>query len=172
MKKYIKIIPLFLVVTFLFLQGSAASEEVGPVKKRWRKFLSDLKKPAEGKVPATVKTALDKLTEKEILKRIKYMLETSPEIMDFIPELKELDLETLDKGSLIKIHNRINIERIRIQTDRIQKQLEVIRASESIPKPPQEYTAPLIPKTPAPPQSPPKVPKEPPSPPEEPSSRR
>ena len=149
-----KIFILFLTITFLFVQASFAEEKVGSVKTGWRKFLGVFKKP----FLKPEKSPLERFTKEEILRRIKYMLETSPEIADFIPELKDIDLEKLDKENLMKIHNRINIERIRIQTERMERQLETIRASERIPKPPQDYTAPAMPKTPRPPSSPPEVP--------------
>ncbi len=155
MRKNFRIFILFLlIVSFISLQTSLAEERVGSVKTRWRKFLGIFKKPF---LKPEI-SPLEKLTKEEILRRIKYMLETSPEIADFIPELKDIDLEKLDKENLIKIHNRINIERIRIQTERIERQLEAARASERIPKPPQDYTAPAMPKTPRLPQSPPEIP--------------
>ncbi|UCD55071.1 MAG: hypothetical protein JSV93_06070 [Candidatus Omnitrophota bacterium] len=161
MRKNFRIFILFLIIIFLFTQVSLAEERVGPIKARWRKFLRIFRKPPL----KPERPPLEELTEEEILRRIKYMLETSPEIADFIPELKNMDLEELDKENLIKIHNRINIERIRIQTEKMQRQLEATRASERIRKLPQDYTAPAVPQTPRPRSSPPEVPTPPASPP-------
>ncbi len=129
--------------------------------------------------PAAKKHPLQEMTKEEIIERIKHMLEISPQALDFIPELK-VDIDTegnvtairykaegifkdvgeLDKKTLIKIHNRINNERVRIQTERIQRQLEAARAGQNIPKPsPQVYVPPK------PPQQPPGTQKQPPAPP-------
>jgi len=125
------------------------------------------------------KSPWESITEEEICERIKYMIEVSPEASSLIPELKVTldknrnatkitynvdgiakDLKELDKETLIKIHNRVNNERARIQSERIQKQLEAMRASQRIPSPP-----PAPPKIPRLPQQPPTVPKPPPQPP-------
>lgn len=173
MRKNFRIFVFALIISFVFTQTSIASGRMGLVKSSWRKFLKALRKPSlkerDGTQlrakPKPEELVLRELSKEEILRRIKYMLETSPEIADFIPELKDIDLEKLDKENLIKIHNRINIERIRIQTERIERQLEATRASERIPKPPQDYTAPAMPQTPRPAPSPPEIPTPPASPP-------
>ena len=140
----------FLMTVFLLTAISCAQEE--PKKSPW-----------------------DSMTEEGIRERIKRMVQVSPEAVNFIPELKVTfdkdgevlnitykvdgvakDLEGLDKGTLIKLHNRINIERVRIQTERIQRQLNAARASQQVPRPP-----PAPPKIPKPPQAPPTIPKPP-----------
>lgn len=140
---------------------------------------------AEPQPPAEPKESpLSGLTEEELRGRIKYMLEISPEAADFIPELKVAidkdgniteieynidgifkDIKDLDKETLIKIHNRINTERVRIQTERIQRQMEAIRASQSVQQPPRVYTPPAPPRPHTPPPQPPRIPQPPPAPP-------
>ena len=131
------------------------------------------------KEPVADKAGLADLTKEEIIKRIRFMLEINPEVANFIPELKSTrddknniaiveykvdgvfqDIIVLDKETLIRIHNRIASERARIQAERIQKQLEAIRATQNIHKEP-----PALPKVPAAPPAPPKIPKPPPPPP-------
>ena len=188
---------------------AATEKKVGTVKTLWRKVLSifrnpvkeltplpakaDLQsgvKPKEAvseKPPAEEKTekhSLAEMPKEEIIERIHQMLKISPEIYDFIPELKAVfdkernvvsvsyksedsfvDLDALDKDTLVKVYIRVNNERIRIQTERIQRQLEAVRASQNIPKtPPQVHIPPRPPEVPKPPQSPPKIPAPPPSP--------
>jgi len=165
MKKHIKIIALFLIAALLCTQTSFAEDKAGPIKKRWRKFLSVFKKPSQEERGMT-KASLDELTKEEILKRIRYTLETWPEIKAFIPELENMDLEKLDKKALIKIYKRINIERIRLRTERIERQLKATKASKGVPEAPPTYMIPAGPKIPQPAPSPPKVPTPPPSPPQ------
>ncbi|MGB2705720.1 MAG: hypothetical protein WBC74_02550 [Candidatus Omnitrophota bacterium] len=163
MIKYPKIFATLLLVAFLLVTASCA-EEKGSTKPK--------------------KSPWDEITKDEICERIKHMLEISPEAADFIPKLKiatdkegnitEIkynidgifkDIKELDKETLIKIHNRINIERTRIQTERIQRQMEAIRASQNVQRPPRVYTPPAVPKPHTPPPQPPKVPSPPPTPP-------
>ena len=132
---------------------------------------------------AEEKSPWDQISEKELRERIKRVLEISPDAADFIPELKittdkdgnvtEIkynisgvftSIETLDKKTLIKMYNRINIERTRIQTERIQRQLEAVRASQNVQRPPKVYTPPAVPRPHRPPPQPPKVPPAPPTP--------
>ena len=145
-------------------------------------------KPAPETPPAPdekKKSPWDDMTEEEIRERVKNMVQVSPEAVNFIPELKiafdkdgqiakityevegvAKDVKELDKNTLIKLHNRINIERVRIQTERIQRQLNATRASRQIPRPP-----PQPPKIPRPPQQPPKIHRPPPAPPPAPPRR-
>ncbi len=123
-----KIFILFLTITFLFTQTSIASERMGLVKSSWRKFLKALRKPSLKEragtqlraKPKPEELVLRKLSKEEILKRIKDTLETWPEIKGFIPELENTDLEKLDKEALIKIYNRVNIERVRLGIERME----------------------------------------------------
>ncbi len=122
-------------------------------------------------------SASSALSEKELRERIKVSLEASPEAADFMPELKVttdkdgniteirynvsgvfMGIETLDKETLVKMYNRINIERVKMRTERIQKQLEVIRSSRNVQAPPRIYMPPASVK---PPPEPPKVPSPP-----------
>lgn len=132
------------------------------------------------------RTPLGEMKEEEIIERIKHMLEISPEALDFIPDLKVVmdkegyvvsikykvsgifeDINDLDKETLIKIHNRVNNERVRIQTERIQRQLQAITAAQNIPKPPpQVYIPKQPPRPPQQPPTPPKIPTPPPQPPQ------
>ena len=131
------------------------------------------------------KSPLEELSKEEITERIRHMLEVTPEAVGFIQRLKVAsdengnvksieyetggvykNIDTLDKKTLIKIHNRINNERTRIQTERIQRQLQAARAGQNIPKQHQVHIPPSIPKPPAPPPAPPKVPTPPPAPPQ------
>ena len=132
-------------------------------------------KEAQEKMKA--RPSFEDMTNDEIIDRIKYSLEAMPEIMNFIPDLSitkkedgevesiqykqdgvSKDLKDLDKDTLRKLYGRVNSERVRIQTERIQRQLDAIRASQNIPKPPTTYTPPTPPRIPTLPPSPPKVP--------------
>jgi len=133
-------------------------------------------------------TGIGDMPKENIIYRIKHMLEISQEAASFIPELRVTrdendkvtkveyktgglfkDIENLDKEILIVIHRRINNERTRLQTERIQHQLESIRAAQSVPKPPpQPHTPPVVPQTHTPPPQPPQIPKPPPQPPPQP----
>ena len=167
MKKRIKVVALFLITVLLCTQVSFAEDKAGPIKKRWREFLGGFKKPSqEEKSRKPRKSHLDRLTKKELLKRIKDMLETWPELKGFIPGLENMDLEKLDKEALMKIYKRINIERIRLRTERIERQIKAAKISEGVPEPPQIYTLPAEFKMPQPAPSPPKLPTPPPSPPQ------
>lgn len=154
MRKYLKISIIFLLACFLSVRALSAGE-----------------KPPEG-------SPFESLSQEEIAQRIKYMLEAVPESAQFIPELKIThddegsildvaynvdgifeNIEKLDKDVLIRIHNRINNERVRIQNERIQRQLQAQRAGQNIPKPPPPaYIPPSVPK---PPSAPPKIPSPP-----------
>ena len=147
------------------------------------------KKIAEPKKTTTLaepaKSPFEESSKEDIAQRIKGMLEAVPEAANFIPELKLSldkdknivaikykidgifkDITEIDKETLIKIHGRISNERVRIQTERIQRQLNAARAAQNVPRPPQVYTPPPAPpRVPTPPPTPPKVPTPPPAPP-------
>ena len=110
------------------------------------------KKPAEK--AETKISPLQALSKEELIERIRYMLEVMPEIEDLLPGIKGKDLQKMDKDTLIALHNRINNERVRIQTERIQRQLEAVRASQH--RPPQ--APPTLPKVPQLPPAPPPQP--------------
>ena len=165
MRKRIKIVALFLIAALLCTQASFAEERVGFAKTRWRRFLGIFKKPSQEESREPTKASLDELTKEEMLKRIKHILETWPEIKGFIPELKDIDLEKLDEEALIKIYNRVNIERVRLRTERIERQMEATKTLERVPEPPKTYTVPALPRILKPAPSPPKIPTRPPSPP-------
>ena len=124
----------------------------------------------------TKRPPLAEISEKELRERITYMIGTMPAVLDFIPELKATtdeegnasdvrykiqgvwqDLGTLDKETLIKIHSRLSSERTRLQTERIQRQLESVRAAQNISRQPQIFTPPTAPVVPTPPPAPPRV---------------
>ncbi|MCQ9207464.1 MAG: hypothetical protein NG740_06275, partial [Omnitrophica bacterium] len=202
MKKCINFLIIFSIVTFALTQSSFAEEKTGSVLKgAWRKILSTFKKtntretpelpmpaiprPASGpkiyfepeeKVP--VKSPFDSMTHSRIVERIEYMLETTPEAANSIPELELSlgedgnvakikynvdgifkDIKLLDKDTLGRIHARVANERTKIQSERIQNQLEAARAAQNVPVPPRAYRAPAaLPKIPALPPQLPKVP--------------
>ena len=122
------------------------------------------------------------LTEDEIIERITVIIESIPETVTYIPELKvtlgegrdivQLEYETedisrdiaeLDKETLLKIYSRLNNERMRIQAERLRRQLESIKAAQDAVnrtrhiKPP-----PATPVKPPAPVKPPPVPVKPP----------
>lgn len=173
MKRNFKIFLFFLLATtFLLTSFSFAEEKKGAVKSIWEKASGIFKKPskeskAQPKFPSeTKKSPMEELTNEQIIERIEYMLVVFPEIYDFIPELKDEDLKELNKARLIKLHNRVANERTRLQTQRIQRQLETVRASQNVPRqPPRIYAPPTVPKPPTPPPSPPRVHTPPPTPP-------
>jgi len=152
-------------------------KEVTPPPKTTKKI--DLKQKTESKPNIDKKTkrpSLEEMSERELRERITHMIETMPEALDFIPALKVTfdkegnasrvqydaqgawrDLETLDKETLIKIYSRLNSERTRLQTERIQRQLESVRAAQNISRLPQPLTPPNVPKIPKSPPVPPRV---------------
>lgn len=166
MKEKTLMVVLFLSVVFFSIAGiSFAEEEVSGAKKAWRSFLGITRKapqesPAKAKSKAKPEPqtfSLNELSERELVEEIKDMLEMTPEIEDYVSELKVKtdrkgnivrveykitgvfrDITGLDKRALLRIHNRINSERIRIQTERIRGQLGG-RGPASIPSPPKTY---------------------------------
>ena len=186
-------------MVFLFSTASFSEEKKeGAVKGLRNKALNAVKRPMQEPAPIPQrkgapetepapdekkKSPWEDMTEEEIRERVRNMVQGSPEVVNFIPELKVAfdkdgqivkityevegvtkDVKELDKDTLIKLHNRINIERVRIQTERIQRQLDQARAAQraqQIPKPP-----PVPPRVPAPaPPQPPKIHRPPPAPP-------
>lgn len=188
---------MFFVATFVLSQPSFAEENVGAVKGAWRNILNTLKKTGAAKTPelphpvtprassgpkihlgseekVPLKSPFDSLARAEIIERIEYMLEITPEAAYAIPELelgvdKEgnvtkikynvdgmfKDIKLLDKDTLGRIHSRVANERTRIQSERIQSQLEAARAAQTAPVvPPRVHMAPAaLPKVPTlPPQ--------------------
>lgn len=150
-------------------------------------FLSTNAFSAEKPKSAKKLPSLKSISKKELKERIKTILEFTPEINDFIPELKILrgaegditgidykidgffrSIEKLDKEALLKVYGRISNEMTRIQSERIQRQLEAMRASQNIPKPPQVSIPPSAPKAPTLPPALPQIPKLPPVPPRQP----
>ncbi|MBN1353283.1 MAG: hypothetical protein JW994_01255 [Candidatus Omnitrophica bacterium] len=144
--------------------------------------------------PEIDESTLDNLKSEDIIDSIKRMLEGSPDILNVIPELEVsydkdkkvlsvryavedifTNVEELDKKTLLNIRNRINNEHVRLQTERIQHQMEAVRRSiQNIPRPPQIYvpprvvTPPAVPKTQAVPPAAPRIPQPPPQPPRQP----
>ena len=115
--------------------------------------------------------------EESAQENIKYILETSPEIEDFIPELVVerdekgnieaikyetdgvlTDINDLDEDTLSSLRSRVGSENARIQTERIQNQLAAVRAVQNIPRLPAVNTPPSVPQIPDIPAVPPKVP--------------
>lgn len=113
MKKIGVIFVLFLVAIFLINNISFAEENVGFIKRTWRKLLNtsrgtsekeaaEPKRPSPRLIPQPVfeESPLFEMTEEEIRERIKSMLQKMPEIENVIPELRV----TRDKnGNIIKI---------------------------------------------------------------------
>lgn len=131
-------------------------------------------------------SAKEERAPSEIIERIKEMLEAVPEIADSIPELKVtrdadgnvtsilynsgsgfIDIGDLKKDALVKLYSVANNERARIQTERIQRQIQQSRPPTLIPRPPQIVTPPSVPRIPTVPVLPniPKIPVPPPAPP-------
>ena len=137
-------------------------------------FLTVFFMPAQHSLAREKESALSAISVNELYGRIKNLLMIFPEITDFMPEIKTTtgadgdiseikynvsgvftNLETLDRGSLIKVYKRVNIERARIQGERIQRQLESIRASRHVHTPHKVHMPPETPKIPP---APPKIP--------------
>ncbi|MBL7158388.1 MAG: hypothetical protein ISS91_02650 [Candidatus Omnitrophica bacterium] len=138
-------------------------------------------KTIENAKPARLarQSPLEELSEEELRGRIRDMIIAYPEAASFIPGLKiaydkegaieHIELETagerkslndMDKEALLSVHKRVARERTRLQMERIQRQLNAVRAVQNIPKPP-----PQPPKLPTLPPQPPKIPTPPPRPP-------
>lgn len=116
------------------------------------------------------------LTKGDFIEHIKGRLDRTKEIMNFIPGLKrETDtagkasyayqgkkLEDIDKEELKKLYFRVNEEGVRLQTERLTKQLENIRRANELTRQIQQVN-----KIPTAPQQPPAVyiPPQPPAPP-------
>lgn len=117
------------------------------------------------------------MTKDEILTELKETLKDEEEILDYIPELKKgisedgkefytyqgARLEDLDREKLEKILGRVNNQAVMIRTERINRQLEVIRQTQRIQTPPRipappQVSVPNVPASRAPTSStPPKV---------------
>ena len=129
--------------------------------------------------PAKAEPAKKELTKSEVLDNLKGKLEHNDEVFDMIPELKAqkdsegkesytlkgVKLDDLTKEDLYKLLMRVNQAVTKIQTDRIQKQLENIRQAQNA----QRMAAPPAP--PRIPAAPPSAPRIPPSPPPTPQRR-
>jgi len=192
MKKPITVFfAIFSIIIFLNASSAAAQDEkVGFVKRAWRKIINRgntlAEKAAEAKPPeskqAPQRSPLEELSEEELRVRINDMLEAYPEAAEYIPGLKityseegtveniefEINgalqaLSDMDKEALVQLHHRVARERTRMQTERIQRQLEMIRAAQNISKIQQIQQQP--PKPPVLPPQPPKIPTPPPRPP-------
>lgn len=195
------------IFTFLIYSSiSFAEEKAGIVKK-----LTDLKNKIFAKkeaVPAVKEKAKPAVSEpapnlplpkktyskEEMTARIKNILDTEEELLNFIPGLKKaatekgesfytyegLKLEELDKKKLSKIFTRVRQEATRIRTSRLNSQLENIRRNQQLtaaagggaprvpvmpPQPPRVYTPPSIPPAPPSVPQPPRAPAQPPAPP-------
>ncbi|MDP3804577.1 MAG: hypothetical protein Q8Q87_03375 [Candidatus Omnitrophota bacterium] len=104
---------------------------------------SEEKKPAPAQQVVKEKK---EMTKDEILTELKETLKDEEEILDYIPELKKgrgedgkefytyqgARLEDLEKEKLEKILGRVNNQAVMIRTDRINRQLEVIRQTQRI----------------------------------------
>lgn len=127
--------------------------------------------PSETQGERTVVTGVDKMTKAELLKEITETLDSEDEILDYLPQLKKetsadgknvykfsadnksVPIQDLDEGTLKKILGSVHQTSTRINTDRITRQLEVIRQTQrvvSAPTPPRP--APVTP-----PAAPPRV---------------
>ena len=148
---------------------SAPRKAISP-KKPLRGKAPKAKPSAERKPATTVRTAMNK---KELLVRIKDILEDNEEIADFVPELRIArnaagkitkieykiegvfeDIKGLSEEALMVIYKRITNERVRLNYERIQRQLEAAKqareANTRVGAPP--------PRPPRAPSMPPKVP--------------
>ena len=117
------------------------------------------------------------LTKADKVGLIKSDLDSFPEILGFVPDIKkETDaagkasytykgkkIEELDNDQLEKLYARVSNETVRLRTDRINRQLDTIRRAEQINR--QNRQLMQTPRVPTPPPQPPKIPKLPPAPP-------
>ena len=170
-------------------QGASVPAKAG---KEALAVAGNVKKGAN--VPA--KEGKRQLTKEELAKHIKDLLDNRDDVLSAVREIKkETDpdgkvsylyggakLEDMNRDDLQKLLNKINGEMGRINSERLQKQLEVIRQADQAsrsaqqgsrqvniprlpPQPPAVYMPPMLP--PAPPNviQPPKTPTPPPTPP-------
>lgn len=115
------------------------------------------------------------MTKEELLVHIKERLRVTEEIADFIPGLKKekdpagalyytyngIRIDDLDRDTLDKLFGRIQTESVRINTERINKQLESIRQAQQAQQAAQQ--AARIPAVVQVPPQPPKIPQAPPT---------
>ena len=139
--------------------------------------------PASGRSgTATAAKSLKKMTPAEIAGRIKETVDTFEEILKYIPELKKekddkgavsytyqgIKIESLDRDKLEKLYGRVRNEAVRMQTDRLNRQMDFLkranRASEVMPASPSvtKYNFTTLPRLPQMPTKLPNVPKSPP----------
>ena len=162
-------------------------------------YAADDKSPAKDQAKKAaampVKEEKKQMTKEELSTYIKELLDHRSDILGFIPEIKketgadgkvsylykDVKIEDMDKDQLHKVLNRINGEMGRINTERLQKQLQTIRQADqanrtsqqaarqvNIPQPPPAPTVYLPPQPPCTPSNvtqPPKAPTAPPTPP-------
>ena len=198
MNRVRKIVFVF-ILTFLYTQLVFAQAGEGNSQTIWGRILGVFKKPVaqekaspkstiasekpktSDRKPGIARPKVEDLSPDEIRDRIKSMVESSPEALDYIPELKasfnedetvnamsykkdgiSVNMEELDKETLIKVYSRVNRERTRLNAERIQRQLESIRAAQNINRiyapPPVPTPPPSAPPTPPRVQKPPQVP--------------
>ena len=144
---------------------------------------SDKEKRAAGGQKAQAPVAADErpkpksskdMTVQELADAITKVLDRTEEVMDYIPGFKqEKDpagnsfytyngsrLESLEKGKLVSLYNMVRQMRTKINTDRINRQLESIRQAQRAAEIANQASR--IPRTTTPPAQPPRTPPQPP----------
>lgn len=177
MKALYFVLGLCLVVTLVFA-ASSADKTANPVDKG--SAVKNAQAPV-AKDSATKKNKAKDMTVQELADGITKVLDQSDEVMDYVPGFKQekdpdgkefytykgTRLEKVDKEKLAALYNRIRQERTRLNTERINRQLETIQQTQQaanianqaarIPRitpPPAQVPAP----PPAPPRAPPAPP--------------
>lgn len=122
-----------------------------------------------------VKAKLTKdMTAQELVDGITKVLDRSADVMDYVPGFKQekgpegkeyytyngTKLEKLDKEKLAAIYNRVRQERTRLNTERINRQLETIRQAQQAANVANQASR--IPTVTQPPAQPPRIPPAPP----------
>jgi len=152
--------------------------------------------PMIAKPAAEAPKSVDKMTKEEIADRIAKALDRREEVLNFVQDLKKekgpdgnvfytfqgVKITDLDRGLLEKLYVRVRQEVVRINTERLTKQIESINRANQLSRvaqqPPQVPSVPRVitapPRLPALPpvvQQTPQIPKNPPTPPPAPPRR-
>ena len=151
---------LFAVVVILLSLGLSAVCSFGAVKNE------------KSKQPSVTKNK--EMTKEEMLATLKEDLVDNEEVFNMVPELKSvagkdsgvtytyngISFDGLSKEDLAKLYSRVRQAVIKIRTDNIQRQLEIVRQADRLRK---MTNPPQPPRVPAAPQSAPRVPQPPPA---------
>lgn len=166
---------------------------VQPVKKE---TVTEKPAPEAAKPAPTAPKSIDKMTREEIAERIAKVLDRREEVISFVQDLKKekdpegnvfytfrgVKISDLERGLLEKVYIRVRNEAVRINTERVNKQIESINRANQLSR--MLKQPPLVPSVPrvvmAPPNPPvlppivqqtPQIPKNPPAPPPAPPRR-